>query len=343
MKASEELMVLLELNGYDITKYKLKKFLEYDQSKNPNLYKHKKFQDMLVEFYTYQEKPITKRNPLGYRSDWGGTIQSLDEFYVSHPDLDKDMTMREFILLDNFDKINQENILYDILDYWVEDYREASLTQMEYLEDLVKRHPKKNKHIKKSPFIPFILSIILAVQTILIYKSPDTLTLDFIPFISAFSEIIGGINALLYEVNWYSLLGLIPIYGLLFYAIASYFLNRYVKEIKGEKKKRVEQLFLKWFQDIQKVRLEQAGVLEDYVAKVIENNLDTRQDINLLAEPEILLDKFKVYVKSKEKRYDYLSKNFKKFKNYLRLTLGLSVVLDVVFLVVGFVLLRGSS
>lgn len=341
MKASEELMLLLELNGYDITKYKLKKFLEYDEVKNPKLYKNKKFQDMIVSHYTYKEKDIVKRNPLGYRQDWGGTVTSLDEFYVTHPDLEKEMTLREFISLDDFDKINQENILYDILDYWVEDYREASLTQMEYLEDLVKRQPKKNKHIKKSPFLPFILSILLAVQTILIYKSPDTLSLDFVPFISAFSEIIGGLNALLYEVNWYSLLGLLPIYMLLLYAIASYFLGRYVKEIKGEKKKRVEKLFLKWFQDIQKVRLEQAGVLEDYVAKVIHNNLDTRLDINLLAEPEILLDKFKVYVKSKEVRYDFLSKNFKKFKGYLRLTFVLSFVLNAVFIIVGFALLRG--
>ena len=48
-------MLLLELNGYDVKKFKLRKQLEYEETGNMDLYKHKKFADLLISHYSYVE------------------------------------------------------------------------------------------------------------------------------------------------------------------------------------------------------------------------------------------------------------------------------------------------
>ena len=67
MKKSEELMLLLELNGYDISKFKLKKQLEYEKTGNIDLYKHKRYADLLISHYSFSgEKDHLHRNPLTF-------------------------------------------------------------------------------------------------------------------------------------------------------------------------------------------------------------------------------------------------------------------------------------
>ena len=99
MKSSEELMLLLELNGYDVKKFKLRKQLEYEETGNMDLYKHKKFADLLISHYSYvEDKDFFHRNPLTYKKDWGEEIKSLDQFYVTHTDFEGEMTLKEFLL-----------------------------------------------------------------------------------------------------------------------------------------------------------------------------------------------------------------------------------------------------
>ena len=95
MKKSEELMLLLELNGFDIAKYKLKKQLEYEKTGNIDLYKHKRFSDLLVSHYSFaEEKDHFHRNPLTYKDSWGENVQSIDQFYFNHTELDGEMTLK---------------------------------------------------------------------------------------------------------------------------------------------------------------------------------------------------------------------------------------------------------
>lgn len=339
MTSAEELMLLLELNGFDITKYKLKKQLEYENSGNIDLYKHKKFADLLICNYNYDDKEdYLHRNPLTYKEDWGTTINNLNQFYVVHPDLDEEITLKDFLKLKKFNAINKESILYDIFDNWVEEYRESSITQMENLRELVKILPKKNKKYKKPSRIILLISILLGLSLMFIYKSPDTLSMTFF---NLFESLITGISLLLYEVSWYSLLGQLPIFGFVFYAVSNYFFGRFIKDIRGEKNKKSEKMFDKWEIDMQNIRLEQSGLLEDYVQRVIENPQTTDLDISTLLGPEILLNKFKNYVLSVHHKYDFMTKYYKKFIRSLRLTFVLSVLAYTAFIVVGFALLRG--
>ena len=116
MKSSEELMLLLELNGFDIKKYKLKKQLEYEENGNLELYKHKKYADLIVCHYSFNEdSDFYHRNPLTYQDTWDAEVSSIDQFYLIHPDLEKDITLREFLDMKKFNEINRESILYDVL------------------------------------------------------------------------------------------------------------------------------------------------------------------------------------------------------------------------------------
>ena len=132
-------------------------------------YGEKGKQEASLRFDYYQAQKITKliprlageklgleatdflnRNPLTYRSNWDKSINSLSQFIVKHPDLDTDMPLEEFLLLKKFNDIGRESTLYDILDNWVEEYREASITQMENLRGMVKLLPKKKQKIPKT-------------------------------------------------------------------------------------------------------------------------------------------------------------------------------------------------
>jgi len=339
MKPSEELMLLLELNGFDVLKFKLKKQLEFEKTGNMDLYRHKKLQNLIISHYSYEEdSDYLHRNPLTYRPSWGSEIQSIDQFYVKHPDLEGDITLQEFLLIDKFDEINRESILYDILDSWVEEYREASITQMENLRQMIQLLPKKNRKYKKPSRIFFLFSILFALGLMFLFKSPEALSPSFFSFLGNF---IDDYVELLYEYWWYSLLGNVAIYMFVIFAVLNSFFRRYMKDIRSEKSKHAQKTFDKWDQDMKDVRLKQAGILEDYVDVVVKHPTKSTLDIAKVIKPEILMDKFKAYVLMIERKYDVMTKYYKTFRLVLRLIYVFAVLVALIFLGVGFALSRG--
>ena len=339
MTHGEELMLLLELNGYDVEKYRLKKQLEFETTGNLDLYKKKKLSDLLISHYTFHDdENYLYRNPLTYQKDWNLEIQSLDEFHVKHPDLTKDMTLKEFIQDPNFNDIGKESILYDILDKWVEEYREASITEMANLRRMIALMPKKIKKQKKPSKILFVISLIMALLIIFVYQSPASLQIAVFPFIT---PIIEGIVTQLYNVTWYSFLGVFTIFILLLYAVTNNFFTKFIKDVIGEKNKNADRTFQKWEKDMEKKRIEQSGVLEDYVEKTMQNKTITALDINLLTGPRDLMQRLKDYVRNVEARYDNMTKNHRRFMRYMLLAYILGFLGFVAFFVIGYALSRG--
>jgi len=339
MKPSEELMLLLELNKFDIKKYKLKKQLEYEKTGNIDLYKHKTYADLVVSHYLFEEnKDYFHRNPLTYREIWGDDVESIDQFYFKHPELDYEMTVREFMKLESFNEVQKESILYDIFDGWVEEYRDSSITQMENLREMIKLLPKKNKRHKKPGKLSMLFTIILIILLAFLYKNPDSLKPAFLTFTH---NIVDGYNGMLYDVPWYSFLGMFTVILTAFYAVFNNFLGRFIRDVRSEKNKHAERTFDKWEVDMKNVRLEQSGLLEDYVDRIIKKPKKTYLEIKKVIGPEILMDKFKRYVTMVEFKYDWMTKNYSKLMKWLRRTLLLSLLFNVVFYVVGFALIRG--
>ncbi len=339
MKPSEELMLLLELNNFDILKYKLKKQLEYEDSGNLDLYRYKKYADLVVSHYLFQEnEDFLHRNPLTYRTNWAKSINSIDQFIFTHPDLDEEMTLKEFLPLKEVDDINRESILYDVLDAWVEEYREASITKMENLREMIKLLPKKSKKYRKPSKGTFILTVILAFISIVLYKNPTVFQPEAIAFIADF---VGELNQLLYDVPWYSFLGVASILLLATHAVLNNVLSRFIKDVRSEKNKHAERTFDKWEVDMKNSRLKQSGILEDYVDLVIKKPSKSFLELKTLIGPEILMNKFKAYVRMIEGKCDWMTKHYAKLMVSLRILFTASIVVNVIFFAVGFALMRG--
>ncbi len=339
MKPSEELMLLLELNGFDVTKYKLKKQLEYEDSGNLDLYRHKKYADLVTCHYQFSEnEDFLHRNPLTYRADWAKSINSIDQFIFSHPDLEEEMNLKEFLALEDFNAINRESILYDVLDAWVEEYREASITQMENLREMIKLLPKKSKKYRMPSKMTLIFTVLLAFFSILLFKNPTVLQPSFIVFIA---DLVGEYNQLLYDVDWYSLLGLISIILLALAGVLNNALSRFIRDVRSEKNKHAERTFDKWEKDMKNSRLKQSGLLEDYVDLVVKKPKKSFLELKTLIGPELLMKKFKSYVRMIEGKYDWMTKHYSKLMRYIRIVFTIALITFIAFYAVGFALIRG--
>ena len=214
------------------------------------------------------------------------------------------MTLKEFLLLKDFNEINRESILYDIFDGWVEEYRESSMTQMENLRDMVDLLPKKSKKYHKPSKISLILMIIFALLLMLLYKNPTTIQPKIIPFISNYMV---DLNQLLFDSKWFSFFGNIVIFILVLYAVLNNGISMFIRDVRSEKNKNALATFDKWNEDMKNERLKQSGELEDYVDKVIKSPDDSTLDIAILSGPEKLMKKFKEYVKMVENKFDFMT------------------------------------
>lgn len=339
MNYSEELMLLLELNGYDVSKYKLKKQLEYEKTGNIDIYRHKRFADLLVSHYSYVENDdFFHRNPLTFKVDWPEEVKSLDQFYVKHPDLEGEMTLSDFLQLDEFNQINREAILYDIFDGWVEEYREASVVQMENLRTMVDLLPKKGRKYRKPSRMAFLFAVLLALASMLLFKNPGAIQPSILPFIG---NLVEDLNQLLYDSSLYSFIGLMSILFLVTFAVLSNALSMFVRDVRGDNNKHAIKIFDKWDQDMKNKRLEQSGYLEDYVDTVITKPKKSFLDVKLLGGPEKLMKKFKDYVKLVERRFDFMKKHYEKIALMLRLIFIGALLFNIGFYVFGFLMTRG--
>lgn len=338
MKKSEELMLLLELNGFDIAKYKLKKQLEYEKTGNIDLYKHKKFADLLMSHYLFkEEKDHVHRNPLTYKTDWGENVDSIDQFYFRHPELDTEITIKEFVKLKSFNEVQKESILYDVLDKWVEEYRDASITQMEHLKDMIKMLPKKSKKYRRPGTGAFLLSVIFLLMLAFLFENPASI--EGFPIIGKF--LFGGLHDVLLQNDTYSFFGATVVVITAIYAVGNNFYGRFIRDVRGEKNKHADRTFAKWESDLEKTRLKQSGLLEDYVDQIIKNPMKTSFDLTQLIGPELLIEKFKNYVQMVEWKYDFMTKYYATIMRVIRIMFVVTFLLNIAFYLFG-IALRGG-
>jgi hypothetical protein len=339
MQPGEELMLLLELNGFDVKKYRLKKQFEFGKHSGSKIHEQKTLKDLFITQYIRKEHPdIFHRNPLYFNPSLHKTSISIDQFYVIHPDLLDNVTLKDVIVSKEFNDVHKESVIYDILDDWIEDYRENTIIRMEHLQELLSLLPRKNKKYKKPRIFPLITSLLLAFITIMIFMNPSYFQISILSFVNSY---VNNITPHMIENWWFSLLGSLSIYMLLIYAISNIFFRRYLKEIRSEKNKYATSLFDKWKKDMESLRLEQAGILEDYVDQVLKNPSKSMLDITLLSAPEKLMGKLTNYVILVHKKYDYMTKHYRTFRKVLRLWFVFSLLINILFYIIGLAFIRG--
>ena len=183
-----------------------------------------------------------------------------------------------------------------------------------------------------------IISIILAILLIMLYKNPSALQPSFFSFLADF---VADLHSMLFDVDWYSFFGVSAIIIIAGYAVANNAMTRFIRDIRSEKNKHADTTFAKWENDMKKARLKQSGVLEDYVDRVIKNPKKSELLIADLYGPEKLMAKFKKYVLMIEGRFDRMTKYYSLMMLLLRLLFVLAILMFIAFIGVGFAILRG--
>ncbi len=339
MKPSEELMLLLELNGYEIRKYRLKKQLEYEDSGNLELYKHKKFADLIVSYYTFEEsEDYLRLNPLTYQSYWDKSIVSIDQFIFTHPDFDDEMTFKDFLALEDMNPIKKEKMVYKILGNWAEEYKEASVIRMENLGEMINLLPKRSKKYRLPSIVGLFITILFTLFCILIYANPEYIQSSSL---IALADLVGDFNQSLYDTQWFSVLGLITILLLVLYVILNNSFSRYFRDVRSEKSKYAERTFVKWEKDLEKSQLKQSKMLKNYAILVVKDSSKSFLKLKTLIGPELLMSEYKEYVRMVERKFDWMTKHYSKVMFGLKILFIGSLVIFSLFVLIGFAFTRG--
>ena len=337
MKPSEKLMLLLELNGYNVTKFKLKKQFEYEKTGNNDLYKHTTYADLVVSHYQFEEKhDYTHKNPLMYNELWGSSVSSIDQFYFQHPELYSDMTIKEVSEMDTMNKEKKEQVISDAIEGWTEEYKVSTTLQMEHLKQMIQLLPKKNKTYKKPGKLSIYVFIITLLLMAFLYRSPGFLMPSFLPMTHNF---VTNFNQLLYDYDLFSLAGFITILFTTFYIVFNNALSRYIRDVSSGKNKQSRRVFKKWGKDLAKARKIQEKQLKGYASMAAKGK--TKLDLKTLVAPERRLGKYKWYVAMVNRRYDWMTKHYKTLMRWLRRTLLLAFLMNIGFIVFGSGLLGG--
>lgn len=339
MKPSEELMLLLELNNYNIDKFRLKMQIGYEETGNLKLASLKKYSDIIVSHYLYGDNlDYFSRNPLAYKLSWDASVESLDQFKVKHIHLQKVITLKKLINLEEINEFNKERILNDIFFNWEEEYSESSIRSLDNLRQVINLLSKNNKKYRKPSIWAFLFTLLLALVNVLVYKNPSVLQLSSLLFVNDF---IYDWNQVLIDVSWYRLLGVFSTLLLSLYTLRNYTFSRLIRRVLRKTNKLPNKIFSKLGKDIEKARLNQSSLLKSYVTSVIKNPSESKFLVVRLTGPGILMDKAKVYVKTVEKKHDWMTNNYTKYMIYLRLLFLFVFALNIAYMGVGFAIIRG--
>lgn len=337
MRPSEKLMLLFELNGYDITQFKLKKQLEYEKTGNNDLFKHSSYADLIVSHYKFEEyQDYLHRNPLMYNDAWGSEINSIDQFYFQHPELYSEMTIEGLSEIESMDKSKREAIVTDAIEGWTEEYKVSSTLQMEHLKQLVQMLPKKSKAYKRPGKLSIYVFILVLLFWAFLYRSPGVLKPTFLTATHGF---VDNFNQLLYDYDLFSLAGFVTILVTAFYIVFNNALSRYIRDVSSANNRNAKKLFKKWGRDLANARKIQEKALKGYASSAAKGK--TKLDLKSLAAPEKRLNKYKWYVAMVNRRYDWMTKHYKTMMRWLRRVLLLAILMNIGFIVFGSGLLGG--
>ena len=339
MRPSEKLMLLLELNGYDITQFKLKKQLEYEKTGNNDLYKHSTYADLIVSHYKFEEEhDYPHRNPLLYNDSWSTEITSIDQFYFTHPDLYSDMTFKQLAEINTMDKKDREKVIIDVIDGWTEEYKVSSTIQMNHLKQMIQMLPKKSKTYKRPGKLSVFLFVIILLFMAFLYRTPEILTPTFLQE-TPIHTFVTNFNQLLYDYDYFSLYGFITILFTAFYIIFNNALGLFMRDVSSENSKQARRIFKKWGKGLAKMRKTQEKTLKDYAKDAAKGK--TKLDLKQLVAPERKIAKYKWYVAMVNNRYDWMTKHYSTLMRWVRWSLFVAVLLNIGFVVFGSGIIGG--
>lgn len=339
MRPSEKLILMLELNNYDIDNLFLKKQVESEKSGNMDLHKYNKYSDLIVCNYLYEENmDYTSRNPMSYRVGSWDDIESLDQLVIKHPDVGKQLTIKEFLSIEIFSVTEKRNILSDVTHTWLDEYREARSNSLKNIQELFFITTKVNIKYRKPSKVVFIILFILALFNTILFVRPQILQNQIF---SSFSNFINSWSQLLHDTPIYSGFAVFTLLLFILYAYQNYTLLSKIRGVMIEKTSNVVRKIYNWDIEMKKVMAKNDKLLEKYVSKVLKKPERSRLEIKKLNGFEILLDKYRLYVQKVERKYYWMNKNYIKKVKYYRVTYISFILIELAFISLAFAIIRG--
>jgi hypothetical protein len=339
MRPSEKLVLMLELNNFNIDSLLLKKRIDSELSGNVELHLCNTYSDLIISNYLYEENTdYTTINPLTYRVDSSKEVDSLDQLVIKHPDVGKRLTIKEFLSIEIFSEAEKRNILNDVIHTWLNEYKEARSKSISDLNELFFIITGENSGYRKPSKIAFILGFIFALFNVVLFVNHGTLQLGFL---SSLSNYIEEWSLLLNESLIFSVFGVFTILLFLLYAFQNYVLSTKINGVMREKTSKAIKKIYKWDNDMNKVMSKKTKTLEKYVNLVIKKPDKSNFEMKKLNTYELILEKNRSYVKKVERKHDWMNKNYVKRMKYLQLTYIGFVLLDLAFIGLAFAIIRG--
>lgn len=340
MKASEKLILMLDLNNYNIDNLFLKKQIESEKTGNLDLHKCNRYSELIICDYLHEHnEDYTRSNPFSYKNDLWGEVKSLDQLIIKHPDVGKKLSIKDFLSIEIFSGNEKRNILNDVTDNWLEEYKKARTKSLNNLQELFFITTKdKNNYYRKPRKIAIIIGLLLSLFNIVLFIRPQMLQFGLD---SSFTNYIDSWNQLLHDNPLYSVFGAFTILMFTLYTYKNYSLTRRIRSIVKEKTSNVLKRIYKWETELNKVISKQSKKLKKYVDLVLKKPERSSFELKKLNDQSALLVKYRTYVKKVERKYYWINKNYSVKIKRLRIIYFSFILCDVVFIALAYAIIRG--
>ena len=339
MKPSEKLIIMLDLNNYNIDNLFLKKQIESEKSGNLGLHKCNDYSDLIICNYLYEENmEYTNRNPLTYRTGSWDEVESLDQLVITHPEVGKKLTIKDFLSIEIFSDTEKKNILNDVINRWLDEYKEARSESLKNIQESFFIITGENNEIRKPSRIVLVIGLLFTLFNTILFIQPQVLQ---IKLFSSFSNFVEGWSELLHDSLIYSVFGVFIILLFILYALQYFALLNRIRGVVREETSNTIKSIYKWDVDVKKIMSKQSKLLKKYVNLVLKKPGKSRFEMKKLIGLEVLLDKYRLYVKKVEKKYYWMINFYSKRIKRLRVTYISFILLNLIFIGLAFAIIRG--
>jgi hypothetical protein len=335
MKPSEKLLLLLELNGFDVSNIRIKKQLEYEQNGNVNIYRYYKFSDIIESHYEYENSDILNRNPLNYHSSWKKTAKSIDQFFIVHPEIGPGVTLKEFINAKQIDPEERERIIHEIIEGWIDESRNLQGAKIQAITDAVSIMSAEDQVFKKPSrflmLIAFLFAIVMALITVVPLFVDVSVVTDAVPYLNDYI-------ALTNTTSWYLYLG----YGVLGISLIYAILNlSYSRSIKKKTTIDTDKLFDRLDRDLKYQQFLQSKEFNEYVKLVIKKPHKSALKITNVLAPNIFVADIKAKIMDMMNKYDGLSRKYSRQMSFIKWMFILAFLAFIGFAGIGYGVIGG--
>lgn len=329
MTAGEELMVFLEMNGYDISKYKLKKQLSFFKIGKISLIHKKTLEDFLLTYYKSEDLDVLHTNPLIYLDLWKNhkvdkVKVSIFDFYIKHSRIENTVTLQSFIEDATIKEEIKRRILNEIVNKWVQDYKEYSQAVFSNVNEWADLMMRDVEYFRIPTIYKTLAICVVFVVLFLSYFSPIT-------FFNMYNQAI-------LQTLWFNIYFIVAITVTTIYILRTDLFRKKVKNVKVSWKKQIIKNEKKMNKKLEKFSFQFDNLFEN--EKLISRK-KTLKKLNCLKIVNSQVEEIKKQIFAFEKGYNKVLCNYESRLHFKDVSFFALIFVLITYLILGFALSKG--